>query len=162
MRHPSSADCRKVARRLESIQDHCELIMSQSYIRCNFNYDNYDKTGDYREFLPITECGTVACHAGAYYAAKFGRHDFRKVAGASYSRGAVEMSRDLGFERVRLLTEWAKDNPEIWGGTDGAKMFISDIAFKPYGNSDIHWRVTLADVAEWWECVADRLEIMEG
>ena len=98
------------------------------------------------------ECGTTACHAGWYELARAPAGT--EIKSLFWTDGADQMARDLGFEYREDLTEWARDNPDVWGNEYGYGMFQLNLAF---GDGPI----TLADIAEHWHGVANRLEARE-
>ena len=143
-------------------------------------------------------CGTVACHSG-HYAMQImieeglawerdpEKGTIRLVLHPSsvlledqelsYRHGAQAMAQDLGFESKDALLDWARDNPEIWGGRHGAAMFdahmgafVPDHAWDawhpgPDGDSraleDYVGTLTLGDIRNWWCVVKRRLEARE-
>ena len=107
-------------------------------------------------------CGTVACFAGHYEAARLmadpdgcwgfntetgghlecAPHSGRLRLNVTYHDGARSVARALGFEESGDLTAWADAHPEIWGNAHGAKMFD---ASGPLAFGD---RIDEEDVAE--------------
>ena len=114
-------------------------------------------------------CGTVCCHAGAYYITKRFIGDFiprvmdkycEMEEVTPYGIGRQIMALDLGFDDFRELLVWAKDNKDIWGNKYGEYMFSSKDAFVRFGAE-----VTLEKIINHWEGVGRRLrqrEIREG
>lgn len=101
-------------------------------------------------------CGTPHCHGGWYVHAK--HKVFENITkGLGYSQGAKMMAKDLGFESVQELTNWAKANPIIWGNIYGHLMFSTNCAFsspsKPDGAKSLndiikHWKEVYARIVE--------------
>ena len=136
-------------------------------------------------------CGTVACHAGWFYAMSVTDRDkvhfeydddmdtYRLVDDQHigddrviwYTDGAEMMAETLGFKRVDQLESWAARNPDIWGNKDGGGMFLSAKAFgfstdrivlDWAGDPAVHYRnPTLQEVRDHWAAVRDRLKKLE-
>lgn len=113
-------------------------------------------------------CGTTHCHGGWYAVATmpFFRLLFPfgiwllNIKEIDFLDGAERMSKDLGFEEERELSNWAKENPLIWGNEDGDRMFGHKKAFyhptkRPDGAESI------ADIVDHWYDVYDRLKAEE-
>ena len=118
------------------------------------------------------KCGTVACHAGWYALMTIKEQEwhFSEYLGCEYLKtsnpgcmgmgftyGKIKMALDLGFPCADRLEDWAQANPEIWGNAFGNRMFGSTEAF----GKDERCNVTLAEIADHWHRVSDRLEKSE-
>lgn len=102
-------------------------------------------------------CGTTACHAGwALVALK----PDAKVRAAkelyTYSHGKEELGRYLGFSNGFAFAHWADENPRLWGSRSGYYMF-GMTGYRAFGRTDQDPPMTLADIAEWYMGVAERL-----
>ena len=120
----------------------------------------------------LTDCGTVACHAGWYLFGK--RLDAGNEVRLMYSHdgdcwncegtelefqdGAMELAQDLGFPTYGNMVVWAGDHPDLWGNDEGRTMCRDNIAF---GRKRVE-EVTLSDIADHWHAVADRIEALEA
>lgn len=105
-------------------------------------------------FLGI--CNTTMCHGG-WYAAVAIKNKFLKT--FHYQDGANKMAQDLGFKHMSELSEWAMQNPELWGNESGSNMFASKHAFltdKEFGAT------CLEDIIEHWRGVYQRLLVKEN
>lgn len=147
---------------------------SVSIDRTNIDRTNIDK---YVGGAKSHYCGTVHCHAGWYLLGKkWNLHSqflthyniFKKALGIqrpySYSDGAEEMAKDLGFNEREELEDWAENNPSIWGNEFGINMFFEECAFTGrifnYCETDTP-TITLKDIIKHWKGVHDRLEKLE-
>lgn len=102
----------------------------------------------------IDRCGTVCCHGGWYAIATSNIGDK-----TSFLQGAIRMAEDLRIAN-NLITQWAANNPEIWGNSDGLYMFSAPYAFfhkekRPQGAR------TLQDIVDHWTDVYERLKALE-
>lgn len=109
------------------------------------------------------KCGTVHCHAGWYGVAKF---DLSKEPVVTYLKGADAIAQDLGFKRTKNgtprygLSDWAGQNPNIWGNPFGDRIFSHEIAFmnfekRPQGAE------TLQHIIDHWQEVYERVKTQE-
>ncbi len=93
-------------------------------------------------------CGTVHC-VGGWYA--IGHHKESAFSGTSgflcYAYGADRMANDLGFQDRTYLSQWARENEELWGNEYGTELFYS---LDAYGSAR-----DLAGVIRHLEKVAD-------
>lgn len=100
-----------------------------------------------RERVIDPECGSPMCHGGWYAAsAKQGFDD--------YTEGAGLMAKDLGFDTVKALEDWARSNAHLWGGNGGMYMFCNLHAFTKDG--EVNPDLTLRDIRNWWAAVHNR------
>ena len=151
-RHPTPEACRKVAAMFQSVCDDYgdtfKLLMSQDKIKPIWDPELEDAP------TVANACGTIACHAGAYWLAKKGIDAYYN----DFELGEKAMAKDLGFHEKRDLLDWAGDNSWVWGNIDGRFMFLSDEAFPARHGP----HVTLPEIAEHWRTVADRLEALRS
>jgi hypothetical protein len=89
------------------------------------------------------KCGTIHCHGGWYAIAAC---DTLKP--IIFVHGANKLAYHLGFIDNMQLRLWAKENPQIWGNSNGAYMFVDKVAFmsesRPGGAQNLqhiidHW-----------------------
>jgi hypothetical protein len=66
------------------------------------------------------------------------------------------LAQFLGFVDMRHLTDWAKDNPKIWGNKYGDYMFCSRLAF----TNDKNKHLTHRDIINHWKQVLVNLDTM--
>lgn len=102
----------------------------------------------------INLCSTPCCHAGWYLVARFPSRPLD----LAWTYGASFLSKDLGFEYLNELQDWAKDNPELWGNEDGRYMFKLSKAFTPGDKKEAE---TLNDIIDHWKEVYKRLKANE-
>ncbi len=62
----------------------------------------------------------------------------------------------LGFEKMRDLEDWAKENPKIWGNIFGGNMFKLTMAFTDY----LPKQLTHRDIINHWKQVLVNLDTM--
>ena len=133
--NPSPEACREVAacinRAIEKYPE-VELDMNESRV----NYHDHP-------------CGTTHCHAGLFLIG-CDNSEYEHV-GVGYGYGVKLMIKMLGFGSCKLLLEWAQINHVLWGNNDGYWMFSGSDAFNE--------AETPSKIAEWWEAVADRIEV---
>ena len=105
------------------------------------------------------ECGTVACVGGwlaHHYQTTSHLHDSSKIKkrfARGFGDGADAFARELGFFDHYALEDWAHYRPNLWGNHFGCSMFSGGSAYGVGGR-----KLTLEDVADHWEEVADKLE----
>jgi hypothetical protein len=99
-------------------------------------------------------CGTIHCHSGTY---AIMRSDLSRC--LSYDDGADQMASDLGFYDLFNLSEWAGNNPDIWGNTYGRWMFSEKLSFTSPSRPD--GALSIQHIADHWNEVAQRLEAIE-
>ena len=166
MKHPTKEAVLKVANAFR------ELSKNEEY-KVQSNYAHIVKG----------KCNTIACHAGwylyhkhknnGYWAYTYGdigidyftpldenkpKKERTSLAYVfNYGEGATLMAKDLGFDYAIDLKIWARENPEIWGNSCGEMMFSAkgEDAF----NKNSMQEVTLLDIANHWENVAERLPL---
>ena len=141
--HPTAEQCRQVAATLDR---------GATDIRLNMKADSVQS---------IPNCGTIACHGGAYLCGQRGyvpADDSPLIEDGiwGWESGALAIARALGFDCQYALEAWAEDHPEIWGNKWGGYMFLRRRAFERQGR-----RLTLDDIVTHWERVADRIAAME-
>lgn len=109
-------------------------------------------------------CGTVHCHGGWFAIAlglpKYHGHDGKgRWVSVNYATGGNMMARILGLKDKDQLTDWAHENPKIWGNKNGNIMFSAERAFgsetNPGGAND------LQDIVDHWQDVYNRLYQLE-
>lgn len=59
----------------------------------------------------------------------------------------------LGFGHMNNLSYYMKQNPALWGGSFGDKMFCSPVAYNVSNEETLH----LTDITNHWRMVADRI-----
>ena len=133
-----------------------------------------------------SECGTIACHGG-HYAVQYAVDELKNVEWEDfirggtkvlmvhytqwdgdeashtvvYSDGALFMARDLGFADMSELTSWADQNHELWGNQRGENMFCATShAFTGADSCSDSRSVTLSEVRDHWQGVADRIKAL--
>lgn len=105
MNHPKSENVLKVIRNFGSIL----------HIANRKNHLNMMQVGVNKDHI----CGTTHCHGG-WYAVASKLHEKKEVC---FLHGAAQMAKDLGFDNLFELQDWAKKNHEIWGNKNGGDMF---------------------------------------
>ena len=144
-KHPRSEDVLNVIRNFERVLPYAE----------GERLLNMLETGVSR--LPLPVCNTPHCHAGWYLLAKkpfmqriFSRHN-------NFTYGYLEMERDLN---IPSISDWARENPEIWGNNSGSYVFSSPLAF--VGPTRPNGAKTLKDIVDHWKEVYERLVKLEN
>jgi hypothetical protein len=99
------------------------------------------------------ECGTVACH-GVFADIILYYQEEKHL--ARYWRGALKLSRFLGFDFPHDFLHWATRNPHLWGNKLGRYMFRSE-GYLSFGKSSKEEEVSLFTIAEHYLGVAERL-----
>ncbi len=105
-----------------------------------------------------TSCGSPMCHGGWYAVARLDLYS--KKTTRDFVSGANKMAKDLGFKNEGELVQWARNNPMIWGNTEGALMFTFDTAFKAEEDWKYSYlfRVTnLSQIIDHWKRVQTKL-----
>ena len=72
------------------------------------------------------KCGTVHCVGGWYAVANLDRRAIKDKFNEGrivFNHGTNLMAQDLGFRNGDILTNWAYENPKIWGNENGHLMF---------------------------------------
>ena len=95
-------------------------------------------------------CGTAACHGGWGLVALAPE---KVTDESSFITGAIEIAKFLGFKDDDELTEWANDNPHLWGSDMGSEMFTC-VGYEAFAGTEY---MTLGDIASWYLDVAGRL-----
>jgi hypothetical protein len=90
------------------------------------------------------QCGTVHCVGGWYAVATLDT----KSNLLSFSDGADEMAKHLGFTDMYRLGDWAHANSDIWGNDFGYNLFGHEAAYDDAEN--------LTEVITFLEGVRDR------
>ncbi|CAC9639166.1 hypothetical protein [uncultured Gammaproteobacteria bacterium] len=67
---------------------------------------------------------------------------------------ADTLAEFLGFVDMHRLTDWAKDNPKLWGNKRGYHMFCSKLAF----TDDLFKKLTHRDIINHWKQVLKNIE----
>jgi hypothetical protein len=117
-------------------------------------------------------CGTPGCHAGLIsivakdlpgleeahlkvFKIHFKTYKEIKQDLYVYTIWADALAEFLGFEDILHLTDWAVDNPKLWGNKYGDYMFCARLAFtddksKHLTHRDIinHWKQVLKNIEE--------------
>jgi hypothetical protein len=107
-------------------------------------------------------CGTPGCHAGLLsIVAKdlpelqdiYNYNNDYRIYEDEYYRWADTLAEFLGFVEMRYLTDWARDNPKLWGNKFGQDMFsfwraFTNSQFKKLTHRDIinHWKQVLKNI----------------
>ncbi len=74
-------------------------------------------------------CGTICCVAGWYMVAKTNPDRVDLLKNDDWILGKRAIAQDLGFETGEFLKQWADNNPQLWGNTDGYGMFMDAYAY---------------------------------
>ena len=156
MEHPEPKKIREVAARFRRAHERNQRIVSMG---TSSIYKPNEDDPQWWSVLTTEEakeakCGTVACHAGHYLLEKVvsGEVDYQ-LEHATFGLGEILINEDLGIP-YSSVDVWAGNNPELWGNTHGESMFYYIDAF----GKDIGETLTLLDIADWWDAVADRVE----
>ncbi len=111
-------------------------------------------------------CGTPGCHAGlisivAKYLPELQEIYENHIYFMSeteifykYFVWADTLADFLGFEKMRDLEDWAKENPKIWGNIFGGNMFKLTMAF----NNSQFKKLTHIDIINHWKQVLKKVE----
>jgi hypothetical protein len=110
-------------------------------------------------------CGTPGCHAGLISIVAKDLPELQEIYENhiyfmseteifyKYFVWADTLADFLGFEKMRDLEDWAKENPKIWGNIFGGNMFKLTMAFthsqfKKLTHIDIinHWKQVLVNI----------------
>ena len=102
-------------------------------------------------------CGTIAC-VGGWLAHHYQTTTYEAVRNKSslkrdFNCGADAFANELGFNNLKDLEDWAYYHPKLWGNDHGEYMFAQGRAYSVDDR-----RLTLTDVANHWDAVADRLD----
>lgn len=107
-------------------------------------------------------CGTVHCHGGWYLIGKLGKPNKY----TNFFDGIKEMSKDLGLDNGSYMagfsgiSDWAIENPNLWGNSNGRGVFSDRIAFissdRPNGAQN------LQHIIAHWKEVYERVKAMEN
>ena len=115
------------------------------------------------EFRPLEGDALWEYHPDERVSARFGSELWAVDATGAASHkihgltGALALARDLGYEDSAALSQWAHENPRLWGNMLGGAMFSVEEAF------DETWEtISLEAIVQWWLQVADRLEAEEA
>ena len=78
---------------------------------------------------------------------------------APFALGARFIAEDLGFDKIDDLLGWTGRNPDLWGSTQGQRMFSAAgwNAFATPGRAGDD-DIDLASIAAWYDAVARRVE----
>ncbi len=116
-------------------------------------------------------CGTPGCHAGLIsivakdlpgleeahlkvFKIHFKTYKEIKQDLYVYSIWADALAEFLGFEDILHLTDWAVDNPKLWGNKYGDYMFCGRRAF----TDDKSKQLTHIDIINHWKQVLKKVE----
>ncbi len=116
-------------------------------------------------------CGTPGCHAGLIsivakelpeleeahlkvFKIHFKAYKEIKQDLYVYTIWADALAEFLGFEDILHLTDWAVDNPKLWGNKYGENMFSSWQAF----TNDEYKQLTHIDIINHWKQVLKNIE----
>ncbi len=116
-------------------------------------------------------CGTPGCHAGLIsivakklpeleeahlkvFKIHFKTYKEIKQDLYVYTIWADALAEFLGFEDILHLTDWAVDNPKLWGNKYGENMFSSWQAF----TNDKNKQLTHRDIINHWKQVLVNIE----
>lgn len=88
-------------------------------------------------------CGTIHCMGGWYAIATL---DITEP--ISFLSGAIEMAKDLGFESISEIEDWARSYSKIWGNEYGGSLFC-----RPWAYNDAK---TIQEAIEYLKGVRDR------
>jgi hypothetical protein len=116
-------------------------------------------------------CGTPGCHAGLIsivakklpeleeahlkvFKIHFKTYKEIKQDLYVYTIWADALAEFLGFEDILHLTDWAVDNPKLWGNKYGENMFSSWRAF----TNDEYKQLTHRDIINHWKQVLVNIE----
>ena len=159
MVHPKPEKIREVAARFRRAHERSQRIVSMgasNIYKSNKAYPHLECGPLSTKEAKTAKCGTIACHAGHYLLEKIvsGEVEYQ-LEYANFILGEELINEDLGIS-YGSVTVWASDNPELWGNPQGGNMFYYVKAFKKDAHSDE--TLTLLDIADWWDAVADRVE----
>jgi hypothetical protein len=189
MKHPTSQQVQVVldnfAKVLPIANGHQHLLdMGDSRVRIPRLLEELKYEPDEETIFTVGEkkyvCNTPMCHGGWYAAAVFTNKQVQEHI-IDYGEGASRIAFDLGFtykedslgygdkqiqEELKLgarydLTDWARQNPKIWGNDNGDEMFSFRSAFsneekRPNGAK------SLQEIVDHWTEVRDRLAELEA
>lgn len=114
-----------------------------------------DMTNVYSSAESVT-CSTPSCFGG-WLALKYktGQSEYFL---RHFADGANAFAEELGFTYRDDLTEYAAENPEIWGNKNGDEMFCSAYAFNEGDKEYTNETITTKAIGEKLIAVAKRLE----
>lgn len=101
----------------------------------------------------VNICETPACHAGWFGVIKHAE----SKRGTYYIEYAREMAKFLGMRDDDDLTEWACQNPIVWGNSYGDEMFMNARAFGESDDDGMN-RVSIQQIAQHWYNVGERMQ----
>lgn len=99
----------------------------------------------------VPECQTVLCVGGWWALAN--RLKDGMIGVYDYMAGAEDLSQFLGFDDRRDLAQWARENPGIWGNSEGSNMFSTREAYTNKKNPAENDIKSMKQVDEHWELV---------
>ena len=111
-------------------------------------------------------CGTPGCHAGLISIVAQDLPELQEIYKNhiyfmseteifyKYFVWADTLADFLGFEKMRDLEDWAKENPKIWGNDYGMNMFELTRAF----TDDLPKQLTHRDLTNHWKQVLKNIE----
>jgi hypothetical protein len=106
-------------------------------------------------------CGTPGCHAGLISIVAKDLPELQEIYENhiyfmseteifyKYFVWADTLADFLGFEKMRDLEDWAKENPKFWGNIFGGNMFKLTMAF----NNSQFKKLTHIDIINHWKQV---------
>lgn len=124
MRIPTDKQFEKVIKKFESVlplAKHDDQLDLNNIWVCNEDH----------------KCGTVHCVGGWYAVANPNNPKIKaaiKKQDAEYDLGADLMAQHLGFKHASKLTDWAEENPVIWGNIYGGNLFAEEEAWNDAKN----------------------------
>ncbi len=119
-----------------------------------------------RDFYKEPTCGTSGSHPGLIYIVSKDLLELKDIYKRFYFSGYVyeddfpwyywasTLAKLLGFKDRHGLTDWARDNPKLWGNKYGERLFCHFSAF----TSSQYKKLTHRDIIEHWKQVLANIE----
>ncbi len=97
------------------------------------------------------------CNSPAMFAGQFAIATGHGVNGQiPFSDAAANIvAAECGFDHHSQLTDWACNNPELWGNHNGSVMFISPAAFQSHKNPTLDGDISIDVVYRHFYSAAD-------